>query len=222
MGNIKEDLRQKILEQLSWETKEEMHDLDVDLMNGRLILRGTAPSYESLRAIEETVYAVDGIDGVDNSMMIRYPDDITAVTDDDIRAYIENGLSDNKSLNAAAIGVTVNEGVVILQGGVDAYWKKRLAEDIASYATGVIEIKNEIHVESKEEVMDDIIRRDIETALKENLNVRAEWINVDVDHGVATLTGAVPDFNAARAAYTAALYVNGVSGVHNDLKVKTL
>ena len=46
MGNIKEDVRQKILEQLSQDNSETVHDLDVDVMDGRLTLRGTVPSYE--------------------------------------------------------------------------------------------------------------------------------------------------------------------------------
>lgn len=222
MGNIKEDVRQKILEQLSWENREEMHDLDIDLMDGRLVLRGTAPSYEEIRAIEESAYAMPGVNEVDNSMIIRYPDDITAVTDDDIRAYILNGLQDNKSLNATAVNVEVKEGIVVLRGSVDVYWKKRLAEDIVSYTTGVIEIVNEIQVEEKEEVMDELIKGDVEKAIDGSLNVRLEWVSVDVDHGVVTLTGVVPDFNAARAAYVSALHVDGVADVHNNLKVKTL
>jgi osmotically-inducible protein OsmY len=222
MGNIKEDIRQKILEQLAWDSREEMEDLEIDVMDGRLILRGTVPSYETIRAIEDSAYAISGIQSVDNSLMIRYPDDITAVNDGDIKEWIVNGIKDNRSLNAAPIEVKVTDGMVNLKGTVDAYWKKRLVEDISLSATGSINVQNEIRVESMSKTVDEIIKQDIHKALNDNLNVRSEWITVEVNDGVVRLTGNVPDFDAARAAYVSAVFVDGVVDVRNDVVVKNL
>jgi osmotically-inducible protein OsmY len=163
-----------------------------------------------------------GIHSVDNSLMIRYPDDITAVTDDDIRAWITNGIKDHKTFNAFPIEVEVVEGIVTLKGTVDAYWKKRLADDIASSAPGSITVQNEIVLESMSKTIDQIIKQDIIKALDNNLNVKSEWIQVEVNNGVVKLTGNVPDFDAARAAYVSAIYVDGVVDVRNDVVVQNL
>ena len=153
-------------------------------------------------------------------MAIRYPEDITIPTDEEIRKTIESGIESNEHLNASAVEVTVEDGVAALTGSLDAYWKKRLAEDIAASTIGVTAIDNAIHLTTEEEVVDEIIRDGIEKALDENLNVRREWIEVQVDQGIVTLTGTVPDFNAARAAYASAVFTQGVQEVRNDVKVK--
>jgi osmotically-inducible protein OsmY len=220
MSNIKEDIRQKLLESLSWDNRETMEDLEVDEMDGRLILRGTVPSYETIRTIEDSAYAISGIHSVDNSLMLRYPDDITAVTDDDIRAWIINGIQDHRTFKSFPIDVSVDEGIVTLNGTVDAYWKKRLADDIASSSPGVIAVQNEIEIESMTKTFDEIIKQDIIKGLDNNLNVKSEWIHIEVNNGVVRLTGNVPDFDAARAAYVSAVYVDGVVDVRNDVVVK--
>jgi osmotically-inducible protein OsmY len=222
MGNISEDIRQKLIESLAWDSRENVEDIEVDVMDGRLILRGTVPSYETIRAIEDSAYALSGIHSVDNSLMIRYPNDITAVTDEDTRAWITNGINDHKTFKSFPIEVEVEDGDVILKGKVDNYWKKRLAEDIAASAPGSATVDNQIEVESLSRSIDEIIKQDIIKSLDNNLNVKSEWISVEVDNGVVRLTGNVPDFDAARAAYVSAVYVDGVVDVRNDVVVKNL
>lgn len=222
MANLKEDVRQKIMDQLSWDNRLDIYDLEVDYLDGRLSLRGTVPSYDVIRAAEESAFAVPGIDSIDNSLYIRFPDDITVPTDEDIRSSIETGIQWNSSLNANAIQVQVNEGEVTLTGKVNAYWRKRLAEDIASATSGVIQIHNQIDIVVKNEVMDEAIQKDVEAAIDRNLNIKLEDIQVEVNDGVVTLKGTVPDFNASRAAYVSAIYTSGVNEVKNFVKVKTL
>ena len=222
MGNIKQDIRKQVLDQLQWDNRVEIEDLEVDVMEGRLSMRGTVPSYDTLRAAEESVYVIPGIHSVDNSLIIKYPEDITVPTDEDIRSTVENTLKWNNNLNADSIDVNVEEGLVVLEGKTDKYWKKRLAEDITLSTVGVTSVDNKIKVEPYERVLDEIIAQDVKAALERNYQIEAQDIDVEVKDGIVKLTGVVPDFNASRAAYVSALYTNGVNEVRNDIQVKTL
>lgn len=222
MGNIREDAREKVYKQLEWDNRIEAKDLEVDLMDGRLTLRGSVPSYDAMRAAEESAYVIPGIQAVDNSMIIQYPDDITVPTDEDIRSTIEMSLKWNNNLSSNTISLEVNDGEVKLNGIVDKYWKKRLAEDIAYTTTGVKSVDNHIETKQTEEVLDDVIARDVKAAIDRNYQVDAEMVEVAVENGLVTLSGTVPDFNASRAAYVSAIYTNGVNEVRNHITIKNL
>lgn len=222
MADIKEDLKKQILDQLNWDNRLEIKDLEVDVMDGRLTMRGSVPSYNSLRAAEESVYVVPGINQVDNDLVINYPDDITVPTDEDIRSTVATAIEWNNNLQSNRVDVSVKEGVVTLKGAFEKFWKKRLAEDIAYSTTGVIAVNNEIGVKPTEQVIDDVIKRDIEAALQRNYQINAEDIDVKVENNIVNLYGEVPDFNAARAAEISAQYTDGVSEVRNHVIIKKI
>ena len=50
------------------------------------------------------------------------------------------------SINAAHIGVSVNDGIVTLSGHVTSYWEKYAAERAAKRVYGVKAIANEMEV----------------------------------------------------------------------------
>ncbi len=222
MADLKQDKRKQILDQLNWDNRLEIKDLEVDVMDGRLTMRGSVPSYNSMRAAEESAYVIPGINEVDNDLVINYPDDITVPTDEDIRSTIATTIEWNNNLQSNRIEVSVNDGVVTLKGSFDKFWKKRLAEDISYSTTGVIAVENQIKIKPKDEVIDDIIKRDIQAALQRNYQVDAESIEVKVEDGIVTLSGEVPDFNAARAAEVSAQHTNGVSEVRNQVVIKKI
>jgi len=222
MADLKKDKRKQILDQLNWDNRLEIRDLDVDVMDGRLTMRGSVPSYNSMRAAEESAYVIPGINQVDNDLVISYPNDITVPTDEDIRSTVATSLKWNNNLQSNKVEVSVNDGVVTLTGGFDKFWKKRLAEDIAYSTTGVIAVENKIKIKPKEEVIDEIIARDIHAALDRNYQVDVNSIEVKVESGIVTLSGEVPDFNAARAAEISAQHTNGVSEVRSHVVIKKI
>jgi hypothetical protein len=66
---------------------------------------------------------------------------------------------------------------------------------------------------------DDAVRGDVEDALFYDTWVDAEAIAVEVKDGVVTLRGELPDFNEIRYATDDAWDVDGVRGVHCELRV---
>lgn len=222
MADIKQDKRKQILDQLNWDNRLEIRDLEVEVMDGRLTMRGSVPSYNSMRAAEESAYVIPGINEVDNDLVINYPDDITVPTDEDIRSTIATTIEWNNNLQSNRIDVDVNDGVVKLSGAFDKFWKKRLAEDIAYSTTGVVAVENLIEIKPRGEVIDDVIKRDIYAALERNYQVDAGDIEVKVENGIVNLFGEVPDFNAARAAEVSAQHTDGVSEVRNQVIIKKI
>jgi osmotically-inducible protein OsmY len=108
---------------------------------------------------------------------------------------------------------------VKLLGTVDSYWKKMLAEDDAYKITGVMGVRNELAIVMTDSWTDEMIALDIEEALRRNLNVEVNDIDVKVGKGKVTLSGEVPDWTARYAADTSALYTAGVKSVHNMLSI---
>ncbi|HST61334.1 MAG TPA: BON domain-containing protein [Longimicrobium sp.] len=66
---------------------------------------------------------------------------------------------------------------------------------------------------------DEEVRKDVEDALFYDTWVDAEAITVEVKEGVVTLTGELPDYQEVRYATDDAWDVDGVRGVHCQLRV---
>lgn len=67
-------------------------------------------------------------------------------TGENVRENVIKELSRNTLLRDEQIIVDVEGDEVILEGGVDSYDKKWLAEDIAGDTFGVLHVNNKIHV----------------------------------------------------------------------------
>lgn len=65
---------------------------------------------------------------------------------ENIRESVKKELSRNTLLREESILVDMEGDEIILEGGVDSFDKKWLAEDIAADTFGVLHVKNNIHV----------------------------------------------------------------------------
>lgn len=68
------------------------------------------------------------------------------VEDELIRQKIMDLLQKNPSIDASKIAVEVNNGEVILKGGIDTAAEKHLSEEIAGTAEGVKSVQNHLHI----------------------------------------------------------------------------
>lgn len=76
-------------------------------------------------------------------------------SDERIKEDINDRLTDYSHLDASDIDVSVNEGVVMLDGMVDSRWAKRSAEDIVETVSGVKDVQNNLRVgREKQETID--------------------------------------------------------------------
>lgn len=211
-----EDIDKQIIDQLYWDNSVNAADVAVTVKDGWVTLQGTVPSYTSKLTAGLDAYQVKGVKFVDNKLNVVYP---AIPTDEQIKADVESILDWDFDLEAEKITVSVRDGEVKLLGTVDKYWKKHAAESNAAKIEGVTGVKNELAIVDSGEWTDEVIAKNIEEALRRNLNVNVDDVDVRVDDANVTLSGDVPSWTARQAADISARYTKGVRSVKNLIKI---
>jgi osmotically-inducible protein OsmY len=144
------------------------------------------------------------------------------MTDKQLRLDIIDELDFEPSIDAADIGVAVDQGVVTLTGHVRSYSDKLTTLDIVENVVGVRAIADEIEVRpvGVHITADDEIAKRVVSSLKWNTSVPEDKIHVTVAKGRVTLEGDVEWRYQADAAARAIGRLTGVTGINNHLKVR--
>jgi osmotically-inducible protein OsmY len=212
-----EDIKKEIVDDLYWDTSIDASKVQVKVDNGQVTLSGTVRSYAELRRAEDAACRITDVIWVNNQLIVMLPPAVTVPDDADIRQTVLNYLSENPDLDMTDIRVAARIGIVTLEGSVDEYWKKYEAECLASRARGVVDVVNEITVVPTMSIADKAIADDVRAAIERNFNVDIEDVTIEVEDGVVTLSGAVPNWAARQAALTAAERTAGVVDVIDNL-----
>lgn len=142
--------------------------------------------------------------------------------DTDLRQSVLDELEFEPSIDAADIGVAVEDGTVTLTGHVRTYAEKREAENIVKRVKGVRAIAQEIEVRPVGSHMtaDDEIAKRAVNSLTWNTSVPRDQIQVKVEGGYVTLSGKVNWYYQKSAAEKAVQTITGVKGVTNLVEIK--
>jgi osmotically-inducible protein OsmY len=127
-------------------------------------------------------------------------------------------------LREAEIGVSAKEGIIILTGTVDSYAKKTEAEDAVKRVAGVKAVVEKIEVKyagdwTKKDDSD--IATEVVNAFKWHLEVPSDKVKAKVEKGWVTLDGQVEWNFQSEATRNAVRNLLGVTGVTNNIKVKS-
>jgi osmotically-inducible protein OsmY len=139
-----------------------------------------------------------------------------------LRRQIQDELEYLPHVDAAAIGVTIEDGVVVLTGHVKTYAEKKAAEQAVKRIKGVRAVAEELEVRvSSELALDDaaIASRCLDV-IRWNTAIPDQLIQVEVQHGWVTLEGGVEWQYQKEAAFKAIQKLAGVTGLTNLLTVK--
>ena len=141
----------------------------------------------------------------------------------DLQRDVQNAILWEPLLNAAEIGVTVNDGIVTLSGTVDSYSKKLEAEHATKNVVGVKAIveKIEIKFANSWSKSDNEIAMEVLNALKWNWQVPHEKVRVKVENGWITLEGELTWNYQSEAAKKAVHHLMGVTGVTNNISIRS-
>jgi len=120
---------------------------------------------------------------------------------------------------AGYVEVSVEDGVVVLNGELPSLARKRLAGVLAWWVPGSRDVVNGIAVVPDESDSDDAIADAVVLVLEKDPFVDAGQIRVGVRHAVVALTGAVPTETEREMAEFDAWYVFGVDAVDNRIEV---
>jgi len=144
------------------------------------------------------------------------------LTDAELQQHVMDELKWEPSVDAAHVGVSVENGIVTLSGHVPSYAEKYGAEKAAKRVYGVRAVANELDVKipgSSQRTDADIAAAAV-NALKSHLSVPADKIKVTVSKGWLKLEGEVEWQYQRIAAENAVRYLSGVTGVTNLITVK--
>ncbi|SDH92472.1 BON domain-containing protein [Pseudomonas abietaniphila] len=125
-------------------------------------------------------------------------------------------------IDAGAIGVTLENGVVILSGHVKTYAEKIAAERAVKRVKGVRAVAEElkVRVDSTQGFEDDVIASRCLDLLRWNSVVPDEQIQIKVQQGWVTLEGDVEWQYQKEAAQNAIQKLDGITGLNNLLVIK--
>jgi osmotically-inducible protein OsmY len=143
------------------------------------------------------------------------------MNDTELQRKVEEELRWEPSVNAAAIGVTVKNGVVTLTGTVSYYGEKWAAERAIKRVSGVTAVAEELKVQptgSAKRTDTDIATAAVQ-ALKWRLWVPNQ-VKVKVEEGWVTLEGEVEWQYQKNTADDAVRYLTGVKGMYNLIAIK--
>jgi osmotically-inducible protein OsmY len=142
-------------------------------------------------------------------------------TDTQLKHDIETELGWDPKVNAAQIGVSVDNGAVTLLGAVDTYSQKWAAEDATKRVFGVRTVAHDLTVK----ILADHKRGDSEIAGA--IQSALEWdvltpssVTAKVQNGEVTLEGQVKWNFERDAAENAMRHLKGVVSVHNLITLK--
>ncbi|MBD3391555.1 MAG: BON domain-containing protein, partial [Chitinivibrionales bacterium] len=173
---------------LLWDPRTSSFDVTVSAENGLVTLIGVVDNLKAKRAAERDARNTVGVVDVNNYLSVRPQE----VADSDIEKRVENALLWDPMVERHEIDAVVRNKKVYLYGDVDSYHEKVHAEDVASRINGVAEVRNSLSVNGTWEWKSD---EQVEDAIKSELYwswyVDESDVEVDVDDGMATLTGTV-------------------------------
>jgi len=149
-----------------------------------------------------------------------------------IEAKLQTAYSLNSELNRYSIKVSVDNGLVTLDGAVRDNIQKDLAETIARDVEGVKEVKNSITVDRRtkmgekrgdfgQKAIDATITAMVKSRLLANTRVSGLDIQVTTVNNVVTLNGTARSAEEKRIAGRLAIATPGVSAVKNTIKIKS-
>jgi osmotically-inducible protein OsmY len=135
------------------------YQIDVDVIDGVVTLRGKVPSQMARQEAEELARNTEGVSEVRNKLTIE---DLglgermeESANDSWIKTKVGARLTTDPDVPRWKIDVDVQDGVVTLSGTVETMNDKREAEDIARRTEGVKRVVNELQVRTTEEGTDE-------------------------------------------------------------------
>ncbi len=212
------EIRSDVVEALSRDSRVNSARITVVVEEGSVTLRGDAPTLYTAGVARDLVACVPGIRSVRSELAVARTADIP--TDADIRSHAEHILGWNASIGARDVSVSVVGGRVQLEGEVDAYWQRSRAEALILDIQGVVGVVNNLVVVPELIPGDQVIAGDVKSAITRCTCLEHDSITVEVDQGLVTLSGYVPNWRSKQYTPRLAESILGVKGVIDHLVVQ--
>ena len=192
-------------------------NLEVLVSGGVVQIDGEVGSYQQKKAINRLVAASPGVRRVVNRLRVV---PAAPVGDSALAKRVEQAIGAEATLGGGAISVSARGGHVELKGTVDTGTARLDAEYAAWHVPGVRQVTNKVHVGTGRIVEERELGRSLEDALTWCLEMEPWRISVEIERGVAHLSGRVPSREYAREAEDLVRWHPEIADVVNRLTVE--
>jgi osmotically-inducible protein OsmY len=211
---------------------------DFDVTLGALTLEGEVENIIAKKRAFEIASRIDGVDGVIDRLTVvpgeRRGDG--AVRDSLVQELLQEPallpctlrvrqkggvetVREPPETPDCAVEVTVQDGVIRLNGHIPSLSHKRLAGVLAWWTPGCRDVINGLVVTPPEVDNDDEVADALRLVLEKDPLVHADQVGIHVRNKTVTLTGLVGNREEKKMAELDAWYVFGVNQVINDIAV---
>lgn len=216
----------------------EHHPLELSYREGVVTLTGELESISAKRRAVRIAEQLPGVAAIDDRICVE---PASAMEDGALRAHFRDAFTAERAFVEWAlrehrqgqdelvrspprargeVTVSVDDGVVTLEGTAPSHTHRRLAVVLAWWIPGSRNIVDHMVVSPPEQDSDEEITDAVHIVLEKDPILDAGQIIVSTSRGVVTLTGAVPSREQREMAEDDTWYVPGVHDVANALEVR--
>lgn len=181
-------LQQDVLAELKWEPSVNAAHIGVEVRDGIVTLAGHVGSYAEKWGAEHAAQRVFGVKALAVEMDVNLFN-LGKRSDADIARAAQNVLEWSSVVPTGAVTAMVENGWITLSGKVDWNFQREAATTAVHSLMGVTGVSNEIAIAPR--VSLNIVKSDIEAALKRHARSDAKNINIDIQGSDLTLSGTV-------------------------------
>jgi osmotically-inducible protein OsmY len=209
-----QQITETVIQALLWDARVSPSRLNVETKQGIVTLSGIVDTFhKKWSALDTTIKVREVVEIVDN--IVVKPAD--SVDDAVLQQNIANALKEDSRLPPDGIRCSVRNGTVMLHGEVENYFQKLAAEEQCRWVKGVVKVENGIEVVPAGTDKDKQIKRKVKELLHQNLRSGTNRIDVNVEHGIVTLSGKAGKIGIKVYAETLASLVANVSYIRNEI-----
>jgi osmotically-inducible protein OsmY len=136
-----DEIARRAVAVLEWDAGVPGGRIQVTVQNGQITLSGKVDRHFKKLAAESAVGRLRGAIGVINAITVK-----AGVRSNDVAKSIENALQRNAEIEASRIRVVVRDDKVILEGEVETWNERQLAEKAAWAVPGVTDVEDRIRI----------------------------------------------------------------------------
>lgn len=210
-------LKQAVIDELEFDPVLDAAHVTAFVHDGVVTLVGYVSDFAQKHAAAEAVRRVRGVKAVAQELEVRLPAD-RKVADDEIAAKAARLLEWDLRLPPDTIRLTVEDGIVVLEGQVPWEFQRREAEADIHKLGGVVGVRNLISVQPTAQI--DRVQQRIRAAFERAADLESDRVSVHVEPGgTVRLSGTVHTMMERARAENAAWSAPGVSKVVNQIDI---